>query len=188
MRCDWTPEPNDVRTRSPRGRDVPKPSTRAKRSRRISTILKIYTLRRSGCDISAPMTQSRSPTRKPAWPGRLSSARGGEGVGEARSHGSGADRQDAGGSRRSPRQRGRWEVHWSRSCRAVALADRERRVVARIEDERITVLVVRVAHRREVYRQGSRRLPSCFTCAHFQTWVLSLSNKEDKLQPTPRDD
>jgi len=26
------------------------------------------------------------------------------------------------------------------------------RVVARIEDERITVLVVRVAHRREVYR------------------------------------
>ena len=28
------------------------------------------------------------------------------------------------------------------------------RVVARIEDERITVLVVRVAHRREVYRQA----------------------------------
>jgi len=28
------------------------------------------------------------------------------------------------------------------------------RVVARIEDERITVLVVRVAHRREVYRRG----------------------------------
>lgn len=28
------------------------------------------------------------------------------------------------------------------------------RVVARVEDERITVLVVRVAHRREVYRWG----------------------------------
>ena len=27
------------------------------------------------------------------------------------------------------------------------------RVVARIEDERITILVVRVAHRREVYRR-----------------------------------
>lgn len=30
------------------------------------------------------------------------------------------------------------------------------RVVARIEDERITILVVRVAHRREVYRQARR--------------------------------
>ncbi len=27
------------------------------------------------------------------------------------------------------------------------------RVIARIEDERITILIVRVAHRREVYRQ-----------------------------------
>lgn len=29
------------------------------------------------------------------------------------------------------------------------------RVVARIEDERVTILVVRVAHRREVYRPDS---------------------------------
>ena len=46
------------------------------------------------------------------------------------------------------------------------------RVIARIEDERITILVVRVAHRREVYRRRSSK--RCLTISLSSTFRSSL--------------